>query len=126
MALNNLLNTHAHFTEQFKYQVLLDHLKLPSAYKLAQAYMYHPKPYTSALQALKDKYGQPCQLVQSELGAILNSPHVRSGDLEAFGNFVLSVQGLVGMLRSLEGENGYELRCSSHVDRLLSKLSTNY
>lgn len=30
------------------------------------------------------------------------------------------------MLRSLEGENGYELRCGSHVDRLLSKLPTNY
>uniref|UniRef100_A0AAV2MI03 Uncharacterized protein n=1 Tax=Knipowitschia caucasica TaxID=637954 RepID=A0AAV2MI03_KNICA len=30
------------------------------------------------------------------------------------------------MLRSLEGENGYELRCGSHVDRLLSKLPANY
>ncbi|XP_039516235.1 uncharacterized protein LOC120470711 [Pimephales promelas] len=126
MALDNLLNTHAHLTEQFKYQVLLDHLKLPSAHKLAQAYMHDPKPYTSALQALQDKYGQPRQLVQSELGTILNSPPVRSGDPEAFDNFALSVQGLVGMLRSLEGENGYELRCGSHVDRLLSKLPTNY
>ncbi|XP_073715795.1 uncharacterized protein [Misgurnus anguillicaudatus] len=126
MALDHLLDTHAHLTEQFKYQVLLDHLKLPSAYKLAQAYMYHPNPYTAALQALQDKYGQSRQLVQSELGAILNSPQVRSGDPEAFDNFALSVQSLVGMLRSLEGQNGYELRCGSHVDRLLSKLPINY
>lgn len=88
--------------------------------------MHDPKPYTSALQALQDKYGQPRQLVQSELGAILNSPPVRSGDPEAFDNFALSVQTLVGMFRSLEGENGYELRCGSHVDRLLSKLPANY
>lgn len=126
MALDNLLNTHSHLTEQFKYQILLDHLKLPSAYKLAQAYMHDPRPYPSALRALQDKYGQPRQLVQSELGAILNSPPVRPGDPEAFDNFALSVQALVGMLRSLEGDNGYELRCGSHVDRLLSKLPANY
>ncbi|KAI4886256.1 hypothetical protein NFI96_006961 [Prochilodus magdalenae] len=126
MALDNLLNSHTHLTEQFKYQVLLDHLKLPSAYKLAQAYMHDPMPYTSALQALQDKYGQPRQLVQSELGAIFNSSPIKFGDPEAFDNFALSVQALVGMLRSLEGENGYELRCGSHVDRLLSKLPANY
>ncbi|XP_055008882.1 uncharacterized protein LOC129408678 [Boleophthalmus pectinirostris] len=51
---------------------------------------------------------------------------IRAGDPEAFDNFALSVQALVGMLRSLEGENGYELRCGSHVDRLLSKLPANY
>uniref|UniRef100_A0A1A8AXD9 Uncharacterized protein n=1 Tax=Nothobranchius furzeri TaxID=105023 RepID=A0A1A8AXD9_NOTFU len=126
MALDNLLSSHAHLTEPFKYQVLLQHLKLPSAHKLAQAFMYDPKPYTSALQALQDKYGQPRQLVQSELGAILNLPPVRFGDPDGFDNFALSVQALVGMLRSLEGENGYELKCGSHVDRLLNKLPANY
>lgn len=30
------------------------------------------------------------------------------------------------MLLSLEGENGYELRCGSHVDRLLSKLPASF
>ncbi|XP_026095552.1 uncharacterized protein LOC113067383 [Carassius auratus] len=126
MALDSLLGGHAHLTEQFKYQVLLDRLKLPSAYKLAQAYMHDPTPYTRALQALQDKYGQPRLLVQSELGAILNSPPVRVGDAEAFDDFALSVHGLVGMLRSLEGENGYELKCGSHVDRLLAKLPASY
>uniref|UniRef100_A0AAV2MHW6 Uncharacterized protein n=1 Tax=Knipowitschia caucasica TaxID=637954 RepID=A0AAV2MHW6_KNICA len=63
------------------------------------------------------------QLVQSELGSILNSPAIKSGDAEAFDSFALSVQSLVGMLRTLEGTVGYELRCGSHVDRLLSKMS---
>lgn len=30
------------------------------------------------------------------------------------------------MLRTLEGPNGYELRCGSHVDRLLSKMPPSY
>ncbi|KAL4008256.1 hypothetical protein ACER0C_002108 [Sarotherodon galilaeus] len=126
MALDSLLGSHTHLTEQFKYQILLEQLKLPSAYKLAQAYMHDPLPYTTTLQTLQDKYGQPRQLVQSELGSILNSPQIRVGDPEAFDNFALDVQALVGMLRSLEGENGYELRCGSHVDKLLSKLPASY
>ncbi|GAA6089522.1 uncharacterized protein LOC113069086 [Tachysurus ichikawai] len=84
--------------------------------------MYHPQPYSAALQALQDKYGQPRQLVQSELGAILNTPPLRVGDANAFDSFALSVQSLVGMLRTLEGQNGCELLCGSHVDHLLSKL----
>ncbi|XP_037101263.1 uncharacterized protein LOC119118836 [Syngnathus acus] len=65
--------------------------------------MYDPAPYTAAVGALQDKYGQPRQLVQSELGAILNSPAIKSGDADAFDSFALSVQSLVGMLRTLEG-----------------------
>lgn len=126
MALDNLLNAHGHLSEQYKFQVLLGHLKLPSAQQLAKAYMYDARPYTTALQALQEKYGQPRQLVQSELGAILNSPALKYGDANAFDTFALSVQSLVGMLRTLEGENGYELRCDSHVDRLLSKMPPAY
>lgn len=59
MALDSLLNNHSHLSEQYKYQVLLSHLKLPSALQLAKAYMHHPSPYTAALNALQDKYGQP-------------------------------------------------------------------
>ncbi len=88
--------------------------------------MYHQHPYSAALQALQDKYGQPRQLVQSELGAIMNSPPLRLGDANAFDSFALSVQSLVGMLKTLEGQNGYELMCGSHVDRLLSKLPPAY
>ena len=40
MALENLLDIHAHLSEQYKYQVLMDHLRLPSVYKLATFYMH--------------------------------------------------------------------------------------
>ncbi|XP_058625394.1 uncharacterized protein LOC131536472 [Onychostoma macrolepis] len=126
MALDNVMNNQPHLSEHYKYQVLLSHLKLPSALQLAKAYMYDPRPYTTALQALQDKYGQPRQLVQSELSVILNAPAVKFGDAEAFDSFSLSIQTLVGMLRTLEGPNGYELRCGSHVDRLLSKMPPSY
>lgn len=126
MALDSLLNNHSHLNEQYKYQVLLSHLKLPSALQLAKAYMHHPSPYTAALNALQDKYGQPRQLVQSELGTILNSPALRMGDANSFDSFALSVQSLVGMLQTLEGQNGIELMCGSHVDRLLSKMPPAY
>uniref|UniRef100_A0AAV2K4A8 Uncharacterized protein n=1 Tax=Knipowitschia caucasica TaxID=637954 RepID=A0AAV2K4A8_KNICA len=122
MALDNLLSTHTHLSEQYKYQVLLGQLTHASALQLAKAHMYHPQPYTTALKALQDKYGQPRQLVQSELGTILSMPAFKPGDFAAFDSFTLAVQSLVGMLRSLEGHNSYELMCGSHVDRLLSKM----
>lgn len=74
------------------------------------------------MQALQQHYGQPHQLAQSEIAALLNSPDVRSGDAKAFQNFALQVQLLVGMLISLEGPKGRELMSSGHVDRLLRKL----
>ncbi|CAI5677208.1 unnamed protein product [Oreochromis niloticus] len=54
MALDNLLNSHPHLNEQYKYQVLLGHLRLPSAIQLAKAYMHDPTPYTTAMHALQD------------------------------------------------------------------------
>ncbi|XP_046347391.2 uncharacterized protein LOC124128018 [Haliotis rufescens] len=125
MALDNLVNIHPHLTEQYKYQVLLDKLG-GSAKRLAEAFMHDPKPFTAALQALKDKYGQPRQLVQSEIGILMNMPALRYGDFDGFDSFALSVHSLVGMLKSLEGETGYELRCGSHVDRLIGKLPPGY
>ncbi len=126
LALDNLLSHHTHISEQYKYQVLLSHLKFASAQQLAKAYMHHAQPYTASLQALQEKYGQPRQLVQSELGAIMSAPPLKMGDFNAFDSFALSVQSLVGMLRTLEGQNGYELMCGSHVDRLLAKLPPAY
>ena len=89
-----------------------------SAKKLAEAYMYAPNPYTMALNALKNKYGQARQLVQSELNLIMSMPHIKFGEAEGFDYFALAVQSLVGMLKSLGGENGCELKCGSHVDKL--------
>ncbi len=126
MALDNVMNNQPHLSEHYKYQVLLSHLKLPTALQLAKAYMYDPRPYKTALKVLQNKYGQSRQLVQSELGVILNTPAVKFSDAEAFDSFFLSIQTLVGMLRTLEGPNGYELHCGSRVDRLLSKMPPSY
>lgn len=88
--------------------------------------MHDARPYSTALAALEEKYGQPRLLVQSETGTILNSPIIRISDVEALDDFSLSIHALVGMLLSLEGPNDSELRCGSHVDRLLSKLPAQY
>ncbi len=57
--LDGVLGPHLHLTEDYKFQVLLDHLKLPAAFQIAKRYMYHPRPYTQAMQALQQCYGQP-------------------------------------------------------------------
>lgn len=121
MALDNLLDNHPHLTEQYKYQILLEHVQHPGVRS-----MHDPRPYSTALQALQERYGQPRLLVQSEIAAILNTPVIRIGDIEAFDNFSLSVRSLVGMLLSLEGPHGSEIKCGSHVDGLLSKLPVQY
>lgn len=75
--LDSVLGPHRHLTEDYKYQVLLDHLKLPNAYQVAKRYFNDTTPYTSAMQALQQKYSQPQQLVQGELKAILSSPTIK-------------------------------------------------
>lgn len=49
-------------------------------------------------------------LVQSEIGAILNSQIIHIGDVEALDNLSLFVHSLVGMLLSLEGPSGSEIK----------------
>ena len=48
---------------------------------------------------------------------------MKCGDTGAFQRFALQVQSLVGLLKTLGPEGEIELRCGSHVMRLLSKLS---
>ncbi|ROI24867.1 hypothetical protein DPX16_21219 [Anabarilius grahami] len=69
MALSNLLDPRE--SEQYKYHILLDHLKVDQARRLALAYVYTPDPYTQAIQALDEHYGQPRQLALKELQAIM-------------------------------------------------------
>ena len=75
MALDNLINVHPHLTEQYKFQVMLDRLG-GKALKLAKSFMYTCQPYTEALAALTNKYGQPRQLVQSMMAAIMATPAI--------------------------------------------------
>ncbi|XP_019204872.1 uncharacterized protein LOC109196100 [Oreochromis niloticus] len=124
--LDSVLGPHKHLSEDYKYQILLDHLKFPSAFQVAKRYIHDPTPYTSAMRALEQKYGQPRQLVQSELSAILCTPHIKPGDSQAFEAFSLSVASLVGMLTTMDGVAESELHCGSHVDRLLTKLPLSY
>ena len=123
MGLDNLMNIYPHITEQYKYQVLLDHLGFTKSVKLASSFMYSSTPYSQAISSLTERYGQPRQLVQTELGAIMSTPFIRHTDFESFDDFSLDVSSLVGMLQSVEGTDGVELKCGSHVDRLLTKLS---
>ncbi len=124
--LDSILGPHRHLTEDYKYQVLLDHLHLHAAYQVAKRYVNSPYPYTSAMQALEQRYGQPRQLIQSELRAILNAPAIRPGNAQGFEDFAAAVNTLVGMLNTMEGPSRYELQCGSHVDTLLTKLPVSY
>ncbi|KAL1282348.1 hypothetical protein QQF64_001151 [Cirrhinus molitorella] len=124
--LDSILGPHRHLTEDYKYQVLLDHLKLPAAYQVAKRYVNSQFPYTRAMQALEQRYGQPRQLIQSELRAILNAPAIRPGDAQGFEDFAAAVNTLVGMLNNMDGPSRYELHCGSHVDTLLTKLPVSY
>lgn len=70
MALINLLPPDE--SEHYKYHLLLDHLKMDTAQHLALAYSSALNPYTHALQALDKRYGQPRQLAQKEIKAIMD------------------------------------------------------
>lgn len=120
IALENLLP--ADSTELFKYQILVDHLKLEEARLIADAYLNSLTPYTDTMRALYDKFGQPHQLALRKIASVLEAPEIRRGDSAAFQRFSLQIQSLVGLLQTLGPEGQIELNCGSHVARLLSKL----
>ncbi|KAL3976382.1 hypothetical protein ACER0C_022268 [Sarotherodon galilaeus] len=124
MALTNLLDPHE--TEHLKYHVLLDHLKVDQAKRLAISFSYAPDPYTQAIKALDERYGQPRQLALKELRNILELPPIRAGDGRTLDNFALRVQALVGLLSTIGDQGRTELNCGSHVDRLLEKLPAEH
>lgn len=120
IALENLLPVNT--TELFKYQVLVDHLMLEEARLIADAYLNSRTPYTDTMAALHDKFGQPHQLALRKIASVLEAPEVKRGDIAAFQKFSLQIQSLVGLLQTLGPEGEVELKCGSHVARLLSKL----
>ncbi|XP_067303718.1 uncharacterized protein [Pseudorasbora parva] len=120
LALANLLPGDA--TELFKYQILLDHVKLEEACLIADSFINSPRPYTDTMAALTEKFGQPHHIALQRIAAVMDSPEVRRGDVTAFERFSLHVQSLVGMLQTLGPDGEVELRCGSHVARLLTKL----
>lgn len=86
--------------------MLLEHLKLPEPQMIGQFCRHEAQPYTAAMQALQLHYGQPYQLAQSEIAAILNAPDMKVGDASSFQSFALRVHLLVSMLLSLDGPRG--------------------
>ncbi|KAL6469323.1 hypothetical protein MHYP_G00228470 [Metynnis hypsauchen] len=123
MALDNLLPPDS--TELFKYQVLVDHLKIEEACLIADSYLHSSTPYTDTILALHERFGQPHQIALQRIAHIMDLPDVQDGHPSAFEKFSLQVQSLVGMLRTLGPEGSVELQCGSHVARLLNKLPPN-
>ncbi|XP_073770437.1 uncharacterized protein [Danio rerio] len=122
LALTNLLP--AESSELFKYQVLVDHLRLEEACLIADSYINSPMPFSDTMAALNEKFGQPHHVALKKIAAVMDSPEIKRGDTAAFERFALHVQSLVGMLKTLGPEGEAELRCGSHVARLLTKLPT--
>ena len=117
LALDNLLPSDA--TEHFKYQILVDHLKLEDALLIADSYSNSNYPYTRTMAALTELYGQPHKLALQRITEVLAEPQVKSGDTRGFRLFALKVRALVGMLDQLGTKGKTELECGSHVSRLL-------
>ncbi|KAJ8361751.1 hypothetical protein AAFF_G00427910 [Aldrovandia affinis] len=73
------------------------------------------------MASLIQTYGQPHQLSLQRIARLMEEPTIRSGDTAGF-RFALRVRALVGMLEQLGEDGRIELRCGSHVARLLRKL----
>ncbi|XP_067280639.1 uncharacterized protein [Pseudorasbora parva] len=120
LALENLLPPDA--TELFRYQILMDHLRLDEARLVADSYLNSPFPYSATMAALTERFGQPYKLALRRISKVMDAPDIRRGDTAAFDKFALQIRSLVGMLETLGHEGQAELRCGSHVERLLNKL----
>lgn len=120
MALEIILPRDA--TERFKYQILVDHLKLEDALLIADSYSNSPTPYSKTMASLTEMYGQPHKLALQRINEVLAEPPIRTGDSRSFRLFGLRVRALVGMLEQLGRDGRAELECGSHTTRLLSKL----
>ncbi|KAL3979043.1 ATP-binding cassette, subfamily B (MDR/TAP), member 9 [Sarotherodon galilaeus] len=120
LALDNILPLDA--SEHFKFQILTDHLKCEDALLVADSYSNSPFPFADTMRALTEMYGQPQHLALKRITKLMDGPNIRSGDIRAFKSFALQVRALVGMLHQLGEQGRTELRCGSHVSRLLAKL----
>nr|XP_055027021.1 uncharacterized protein LOC129416681 [Misgurnus anguillicaudatus] len=120
IALENVLPAEA--TERFKFQILVDHLKHENALLIADSYVNSRYPYTSTMRSLTALYGQPHQLALQRIAELMDGPTIKSGDIRSFRLFALKVRALVGMLDQLGAKGWTELKCGSHVSRLLAKL----
>ncbi|KAL6457425.1 hypothetical protein MHYP_G00343880 [Metynnis hypsauchen] len=89
MALDNLLPPDS--TELFKYQVLVDHLKVEEACLIADSYLNSSTPYTDTILALHERFGQPHQIVLQRIAHIMDLPDIQDGHPSAFEKFSLQL-----------------------------------
>ena len=69
--------------------------------RLALAFVHALDPFTQAVGALDQRYGQPRQLALRELRSIMDMTAIRVGDGRALDQF--AVQALVGLLQGFLG-----------------------
>ncbi len=120
ITLDNILQANA--TERFKYQILVDHLKLEEALLIADFYCNSLYPFSDTMEVLIQQYGQPHQLALQRIAELMDGPNISQGDVRAFRMFALKVRSLVSMLQQLGNKDYMKLECGSHVSRLLCKL----
>ncbi|KAI2646049.1 Gag-Pro-Pol polyprotein [Labeo rohita] len=106
IALENLLPPDA--TELFRYQILMDHLRLDEARLVADSYLNSPFPYSDTMAALTERFGQPYKLALRRIAKVMDAPDIRRGDTASFDKFALQIRSLVGMLETL-GHEVYNL-----------------
>lgn len=98
-------------TEQFKYQILLDHLKFKEALLIADSYCNSQCPYSDTMASLIQNYGQPHQIALRQIAELMDGPVIQNGDSAGFHKFALRVRALVGMLEQLGDEGHVEFYC---------------
>lgn len=84
IALENILPADA--TERFKFQILVDHLKLEEALLIADSYSNSLYPFSDTMEALNQQYGQPHQLALQRIAELMDAPNIISGDVKAFAH----------------------------------------
>lgn len=91
LALANLLP--ADTTELFKYQILVDHVKLEEACLITNSFIFinSPRPYRDTMAALTEKFGHPHHVALKKIAAVMDY-EIRRGDIAAFERFSLHVQ----------------------------------
>ena len=55
---------------RFKYQILVDHLKLEDALLIADSYSKSRYPYTNTMASLTELYGQPHRLALQRINEV--------------------------------------------------------
>ncbi len=91
LALDNVLHDDA--SESFKFQILLDHLKLEDALLVADSYSHSRTPFSDTMRALTDMYGQPYQLALQRITNLMDRAQYQERGCEVFQGICPSCPG---------------------------------